>query len=69
METPCVQVCVIDPATGLCIGCGRNTAEIGNWMALPSGQRREIMVGLPERIKSMTSRATRRLSRLSRIDT
>jgi uncharacterized protein len=59
METPCINVCVIDPVSGLCIGCGRNTSEIGGWMAMPAGQRRDIMQSLPERMKTMTSRASR----------
>ena len=59
METPCVQVCVMDPASGLCIGCGRNTAEIGSWMALPPGQRREIMAALPQRMSSIVARDAR----------
>lgn len=59
METPCINVCVIDPASGLCIGCGRNSSEIGSWLAMPAGQRRDIMLSLPERLKNMTSRAAR----------
>jgi len=26
--TPCIKVCVIDPETGFCIGCGRAGMEI-----------------------------------------
>ena len=26
--TPCVQVCVMDDETGLCLGCRRTMAEI-----------------------------------------
>jgi uncharacterized protein len=59
IESPCVQVCVIDPVTGFCIGCGRTGAEIGSWIGLAAGQRREIMGGLPERLRTMTSRDAR----------
>jgi predicted Fe-S protein YdhL (DUF1289 family) len=59
IETPCIKTCVIDPASGFCIGCGRTGAEIGAWMTLHPGQRREIMAHLPERLRTMTSRASR----------
>lgn len=59
IETPCIKVCVIDPASGFCIGCGRTGSEIGAWMGMASDQRRDIMATLPERLKTMTSRASR----------
>ncbi len=59
IESPCVKTCVIDPASGFCIGCGRTGNEIGAWMGMHPGQRRDIMAGLPDRLKAMTSRATR----------
>ena len=59
MESPCTKVCVLDPVTGLCIGCGRTGAEIGHWLGLSVEQRKTIMASLPERLQSMTSRATR----------
>lgn len=59
IETPCIKICVIDPVSGFCIGCGRTGGEIGSWLGMPSGQRRDIMASLPERMKTMTSRASR----------
>ncbi len=29
--TPCIHVCVMDEATGLCRGCHRSAAEICRW--------------------------------------
>ena len=29
--SPCVKICVVDPLSGLCIGCGRTVAEISQW--------------------------------------
>lgn len=60
IDTPCIKICVIDPASGFCIGCGRTGGEIGSWMGMQSGQRRDIMATLPERLKTMTSRTSRR---------
>jgi predicted Fe-S protein YdhL (DUF1289 family) len=59
METPCVNICVIDPVTGWCIGCGRTGGEIGAWMGMTPGQRRETMARLPERLAGMTTREAR----------
>jgi predicted Fe-S protein YdhL (DUF1289 family) len=57
VASPCVHLCSIDQASGLCAGCGRTLAEIGAWMRLSSGERHAIMLALPGRI------ATRRNAR------
>ncbi|MEM9590798.1 MAG: DUF1289 domain-containing protein, partial [Pseudomonadota bacterium] len=31
METPCVNICMLDETSGLCIGCGRSGEEIADW--------------------------------------
>jgi predicted Fe-S protein YdhL (DUF1289 family) len=49
IETPCNKVCVIDAASGLCIGCGRTLAEIGGWISMTADQRRRVMDELPAR--------------------
>jgi hypothetical protein len=59
IESPCRQVCVVDPLTRLCIGCGRSTAEIAAWLGLSAAERRAVMDALPARLDAMTSRGTR----------
>lgn len=54
METPCVQICVIDDISGFCIGCGRTRAEVAGWVQMTSGERRETMAVLPDRMTSIT---------------
>lgn len=49
METPCINVCVIDTATRLCTGCRRSIDEISAWASLGSAERRRIMDGLAAR--------------------
>lgn len=49
METPCISVCVIDKATGLCEGCARSVPEIARWSAMTSAERRAIMLQLASR--------------------
>lgn len=49
IATPCVKVCVVDGASGLCLGCFRTLPEIGGWSALTDGQRAAVMAELPSR--------------------
>jgi predicted Fe-S protein YdhL (DUF1289 family) len=37
--SPCTGVCALDRRTGLCIGCGRTTAEITAWPYMSEAQR------------------------------
>jgi predicted Fe-S protein YdhL (DUF1289 family) len=43
IETPCIAVCMIDPRTGLCFGCGRTLPEIARWHRIDSAERLAIM--------------------------
>ena len=63
-STPCVQICVVDPRSGLCIGCGRTVAEIAAWGAMPEPQRRAIMAELEARLIASRSRRTRNRPRV-----
>ncbi|MBI5262131.1 MAG: DUF1289 domain-containing protein [Bradyrhizobium sp.] len=51
-ETPCIAVCVIDPQTRLCFGCGRTLSEIARWPAMESAERLELMGLLPSRMQA-----------------
>ena len=53
IETPCVQICAIDPASDLCNGCGRSLAEITHWYGMSNDERSRIMAELPARIESL----------------
>jgi uncharacterized protein len=50
-ETPCVAVCMIDPRTSLCLGCGRTLPEIARWPRMESAERHALMALLPERMQ------------------
>lgn len=67
IETPCVRICVVDPETGFCIGCGRTRMEIGGWLAMTAEERRTVMAVLPERVDTLTRRKTRRGGRAGRL--
>jgi uncharacterized protein len=49
IETPCLGICVMDEADGLCVGCARTLDEIARWSALSDGERRAIIESLPGR--------------------
>lgn len=67
IETPCIKVCVVDPETGFCIGCGRTRMEIGGWLSYSGEERQQIMAGLPDRVASLTLRKRRRGGRSGRL--
>lgn len=68
IETPCIKICVVDPETGFCIGCGRTRDEIGSWLAMSPEQRHAIMQHLPERVSTLTQRKRRRGGRSGRLN-
>ena len=53
MDSPCVKICVLDPVTDLCTGCGRTLDEIAAWSDLSDEEHRRIMAELPERMKKL----------------
>lgn len=67
IETPCIKICVVDPETGFCIGCGRTRMEIGSWLGLTPDERRNVMAQLPERVQTLTQRKSRRGGRAGRL--
>ena len=50
IETPCLKICVLEPGSKLCRGCGRTIEEIAGWSAMSDGERRRIMALLPARL-------------------
>ncbi|MFL6817984.1 MAG: DUF1289 domain-containing protein [Bradyrhizobium sp.] len=49
-ETPCIAVCMIDPKTSLCLGCGRTLPEIARWHRMDSAERQAVMALLKTRM-------------------
>lgn len=50
IETPCLNLCQIDPTRAICAGCGRTLDEIATWAGYPAAERRRIMAELPARL-------------------
>lgn len=53
--SPCVKVCVVEGATGLCLGCRRTLAEIAGWAGFSDAKRAEIWSALAARRLAMDS--------------
>jgi len=47
--SPCVNVCVMDDATGLCRGCGRTLDEIARWSVMREAEKRTVIALLEAR--------------------
>jgi predicted Fe-S protein YdhL (DUF1289 family) len=59
IETPCLKICVLEPGSKLCRGCGRTIAEIAAWGAMSVSERRRIMALLPDRIAAIEGRMSK----------
>jgi uncharacterized protein len=49
VASPCISVCEILPASGLCAGCFRTLDEIAAWSVLDAPARRAVLAALPAR--------------------
>lgn len=58
--SPCEKICIVDPASGLCRGCGRSLGEIERWTAYSDDERERVMSELPQRLAAMQLQASPR---------
>ncbi len=49
VPSPCISVCRIDAATGLCVGCLRTLDEIAGWGSLDDDARRAVWSAIEQR--------------------
>jgi len=52
VASPCVNVCRMNPDTGLCDGCLRTLAEIAAWSAMSADEKRAVLSKLASRGKT-----------------
>ncbi|MCW5725210.1 MAG: DUF1289 domain-containing protein [Maricaulaceae bacterium] len=50
--SPCVKVCFVDPAEGVCVGCFRTLEELARWTAYSDAERAAIGLDLPGRAEA-----------------
>ena len=55
VRSPCVKVCEIDPANGLCRGCQRTQDERDWWIAYSDVQQREVLRRCEQRREVLAS--------------
>ena len=48
-KSPCIGICKIGKATGLCKGCLRSKQEIKGWKTLSKSERRDVLEAIVER--------------------
>ncbi len=53
IKTPCVKVCVVDGASGNCLGCGRTLGEIARWARFTDSERESVLAALPARMDAL----------------
>lgn len=47
--SPCIKICVMDEAAGVCLGCCRTLQEIAGWGSLDEAARAAVVAALPAR--------------------
>ena len=47
--SPCISVCQMDEATGLCLGCRRTIDEIRDWMIMLPEERQRVLDAIATR--------------------
>ena len=60
IETPCEKICIVDPGSGLCLGCGRTLTKSRAGPRYTDGERARIMAELPGAARKPCDRARRR---------
>lgn len=56
IESPCINLCEIDAASGLCLGCARTLDEIATWGSGTPEWRAAVMAALPARREAAATR-------------
>lgn len=56
VPSPCINVCQMDAASGLCRGCLRTLDEIASWSRAGDDEKRRILAAVDQRRAADTSR-------------
>ncbi|WP_424179520.1 DUF1289 domain-containing protein [Yoonia sp. TsM2_T14_4] len=65
IDSPCIKICVIQPATRLCTGCLRTIDEISAWSRMTQEARAAVMADLPARKGLVAKRRGGRAGRVT----
>lgn len=58
LASPCINICQMDTASGLCIGCYRTIPEITVWSRTDDAHRARILASVAKRRQEITFPAT-----------
>ena len=53
IPSPCINVCQMDPETGLCGGCRRTLQEIGEWLEMTPEEKLATLRLVAERKRAL----------------
>jgi predicted Fe-S protein YdhL (DUF1289 family) len=67
IPTPCIKICAVDGASGLCVGCLRTLGEIAAWGGLSGDERRRIRAELESRRARLSPEAAARIHRMKTV--
>ncbi len=56
VESPCINVCRMDPQSGLCEGCLRTLEEIAGWSRASDPEKRAILARVATRAAASAPR-------------
>jgi len=49
IASPCIKLCQMDPAHGVCAGCYRTLDEIARWSEMSDAERSRVLARLSDR--------------------
>ena len=52
VPSPCVQICRLNGDT--CIGCGRTTSDIRNWIIMTADEKSTVLAASAQRLASLS---------------
>ena len=59
VQSPCINICKMDTANGLCTGCWRTLDEIAAWSRLDDTARSAILTAVQQRRQNQPPQPTR----------
>ena len=49
VQSPCVEICQLDPVSGICLGCFRTMDEIASWIELTDIEKQNVLLNAQKR--------------------
>ena len=56
VTSPCISVCAVDKALGMCIGCLRTLQEIGAWRVMTPAEKKACVAACAARAEKIPRR-------------